>query len=367
MKKIMLGVIALSLAFVAVETSAKSFSSRSSSSFRSSSSSSFKSYKPSSSYSYKSSNSSSSYSAPKSKPSESASSSYSQKPASTNSYRPVDNHQSQTVPAPVLIKKPGMTTGQKVALGAAAVGTGVVAHEAFAGTHEAAVVSTEHVQSTTPASHEAEHTDSAKSTVSPTTNSTSPAKPVTMSANQQGYTTTYHHPQPKPRPVVRNNNSWMNYYLLRSIQRPARPYYAYNSHYAYRMSYLTTNDWERTREATQRYVSQFATVQTFESKAKAECTGQIYLCDAMDNADFIYDAAFYKGFSEALGASAAKYGIPDLHASVYNTYMRDFNGHKYMLNQISDTIKGDEVLASLIKQAYFTGYSAGLYTAKNRL
>lgn len=348
MKKIMLGVMALSLVFVAVETSAKSFSSRSSS-FRSSSSfkSSYKSSSPS--YSYKSS-SSSSTSKPRTSVSESNSGSYAQKNLSTNSYTPVDSYQRKTIPVPAPASKPGLSTGQKVGIGAAAVGTGVVAHEAIA-----------------------EHADSANHIAQPgiphdnTTTNTSNRNNYSGSSNNSGHYTTYSQPVRTPRPAVRNSNSWMHYYLFRSIQRPARPYYAYNSHYAYRMSYLSLNDWERTRNATRNYVSQFDSVQTFEKKAKAQCTGEVYLCDVMDNADFIYDAAFYRGFSEALGPKAAKYGIPDLHASVYNTYMRDFNGHKYMLNQIPDNIKGDEVLASLIKQAYFTGYSVGLYTAKNRL
>lgn len=405
MKKFLTSVIMVVAAMSMVVTSADAksrSSSRSSFSSSKSSSYSFKSsssYKPSSSsYSSSSYKPSTSYNKPSTTVSPSASS-YTVKPVV-----PVATKPTVTSPASYAPSTPAVVPASKVSTAVKAAGVGAVATAGAVATHNA--LASDHHDSAATMTNAASSTStipvpSTEQHVADTSNVTSdstttvPAssvktdKPVTISLDKKDTVNTAATPavsvvdtQVKPavknvqnvnvvnknvnRPQNRTAQNMMTYYALRNMHRPTRGYHTYSSN-NYSNKALLSSDWERAANATGVYTNYFDSVNTFEEKSLKECTGEVYSCDNTNSDDFVYDVALYQGFVDAMGSRANSYGLPDLQNRVYAKFQSDYQSNKYHLEKISSKMKGDDVTVSIIKQAYFTGYAAGLYTIKNRL
>lgn len=391
MKKLITAVLLAVTSMSMVVTSANAKS-------RSSSRSSFSSFK-SSSYSFKSS---SSYKS-------SSSSSSSHKPSTSyNKPSTVSTTASSYTVKPVVpfVTKPSIPTvtptNSKVSTAVKAAGVGAVATAGAVATHNVLTSdhniteSTTHTVATPTESHNSDSTNVTSDKSTSTTIPNSTVKPVIVSLDKKEAASTstsdnstksvvpVAETKSKPtdssisvknvsagnknvnRPQNRTTQNMMTYYALRNMHRPTRGYHTYGST-NYNNKVLSLSEWERTVNSTSIYTKSFDSVKTFEEKALKECNGQVYSCDNTNSDDFFYDVALYKGFVDALGARAKSYGVPDLQNRVYSKFQSDYQNNKYRLEKISSKMNGDQVTVSIIKQAYFTGYAAGLYTVKNHL
>lgn len=385
---VLLAVTSMSMVVTSADAKSRSSSRSSFSSFKSSS----YSFKSSSSYKSSGSSSSSSY-----KPSTSYS-----KPSTVST-----TASSYTVkPVVPVVTKPSVPTvaptNSKVSTAVKAAGVGAVATAGAVATHNALTSdhniteSTTHTVATPTESHNSDNTNvpSDKSTSTTIPNST--VKPVIISLDKKEAASTStsdnstksvvpvaetkSKPTDSPisvknvstvnknvnRPKNRTTQDMMTYYALRNMHSPTRGYHTYGST-NYNNKALSLSEWERTVNSTSIYMNNFDSVKTFEEKALKECNGQVYSCDNTNSDDFFYDVALYKGFVDALGARAKSYGVPDLQNRLYSKFQSDYQNNKYRLEKISSKMNGDQVTVSIIKQAYFTGYAAGLYTVKNHL
>lgn len=410
MKKFLTSVIMVVAAMSMVVTSADAksrASSRSSFSSSKSSSYSFKSssssYKPSSSsYSSSSYKPSTSYNKPSTTVSSSASS-YTVKPVVPVATKPTVTSPASYAPStPAVLPTSKASTAIKAAgVGAVATAGAVATHNALASDHHDSAATMANVASSTSTipvpsteQHVADNSNvTSDSTTTVPVSSVKTDKPLTVSLDKKDTVNTAATPPVKPavsvvdtqvkpavknvqnvnvvnknvnRPQNRTAQNMMTYYALRNMHRPTRGYHTYSSN-TYSNKALSSSDWERAANATGVYTNHFDSVNTFEEKSLKECTGEVYSCDNTNSDDFVYDVALYQGFLDAMGSRANSYGVPDLQNRVYAKFQSDYQNNKYRLEKIASKMKGDDVTVSIVKQAYFTGYAAGLYTIKNRL
>lgn len=166
-----------------------------------------------------------------------------------------------------------------------------------------------------------------------------------------------------------STSSYRPYSYRYGMYHPFYPYHSYGrgSNYS-QYKDLTLQEWLKTTSKTRLYMNKFSSLDQFENKAKLNCAGSLYGCKNNTNlVSHDYDVALNAGFKDATRLSFKTYGTPDINSSRYHKLRASYHRNKYRVDALGKANFSDLERANTIKNAYFLGYAAGLYTTKNNI